>query len=74
MIRYLRMFRAFASTEFQFEMEYRANMYLSIFEMFLVIGTSIGAVLVMFGHTTTAPPMPRLRCMWRNRMPSRWCC
>lgn len=53
MIRYLRMFRAFASTEFQFEMEYRGNMFLSIFEMFLVIGTSIGAVLIMFGHTTT---------------------
>jgi ABC-2 type transport system permease protein len=47
------MFRAFAATEFQFEMEYRANMYLSVFEMFLVIGTSIGAVLIMFGHTTT---------------------
>lgn len=53
MIRYLRMFRAFASSEFQFEMEYRGNFYLSIFEMFLVIGTSIGAVLIMFGHTTT---------------------
>ncbi len=53
MIRYLRMFRAFAATEFQFEMEYRGNFYLSIFEMFLVIGTSIGAVLIMFGHTTT---------------------
>jgi len=52
-IRYLRMFRAFASTEFQFEMEYRGNFYLSIFEMLLVIGTSIGAVLIMFGHTTT---------------------
>jgi ABC-2 type transport system permease protein len=53
MIRNLRMFRAFASTEFQFEMEYRGNFYLGIFEMFLVIGTSIGAVLIMFGHTTT---------------------
>jgi ABC-2 type transport system permease protein len=53
MIRYLRMFRAFASSEFQFEMEYRGNFYLSIFEMFLVIGTSIAAVLVMFQHTTT---------------------
>jgi len=52
-IRYLRMFRAFASTEFQFEMEYRGNFYLGILEMFLVIGTSIAAVLVMFGHTTT---------------------
>src|SRR6185503_6872017 len=53
LMRYLRMFRAFASTEFQFEMEYRGNFYLSILEMFLVIGTSIAAVLVMFGHTTT---------------------
>jgi ABC-2 type transport system permease protein len=53
MIRYLRMFRAFASSEFQFEMEYRGNFYLSIVEMFLVIGTSIAAVLVMFQHTTT---------------------
>jgi ABC-2 type transport system permease protein len=52
-MRYLRMFRAFASTEFQFEMEYRGNFYLSILEMFLVIGTSIAAVLVMFEHTTT---------------------
>ena len=53
MVRYLRMFRAFAASEFQFEMEYRGNFYLSIFEMFLVIGTSIGAVLIMFAHTTT---------------------
>lgn len=53
MVRYLRMFRSFASSEFQFEMEYRGNFYLSIFEMFLVIGTSIGAMLIMFGHTTT---------------------
>jgi ABC-2 type transport system permease protein len=52
-MRYLRMFGAFASSEFQFEMEYRGNFYLGIFEMFLVIGTSIGAVLIMFGHTTT---------------------
>jgi ABC-2 type transport system permease protein len=52
-MRFLRMFRAFASTEFQFEMEYRGNFYLSILEMFLVIGTSIAAVLVMFEHTTT---------------------
>src|SRR6185503_3867763 len=53
LMRYLRMFRAFASSEFQFEMEYRGNFYLSIIEMFLVIGTSIAAVLVMFQHTTT---------------------
>jgi ABC-2 type transport system permease protein len=53
MLHYLRMFRSFASSEFQFEMEYRGNFYLSIIEMFLVIGTSIAAVLVMFQHTTT---------------------
>lgn len=53
MLRYLRIFRSFAATELQFEMEYRGNLYLSVFEMFLVIGTSIGAVLIMFGHTTT---------------------
>jgi ABC-2 type transport system permease protein len=52
-LHYLRMFRSFASSEFQFEMEYRGNFYLSIFEMFLVIGTSIAAVLIMFSHTTT---------------------
>src|SRR5207244_12884019 len=51
-VHYLRMFRAFAASEFPFEREYRGNFYLSIFEMFLVIGTSIGAVLIMFGHTT----------------------
>ena len=53
MLRYVRMFRAFALTELQFEMEYRGNFYLSILEMFLVIGTSIAAVLVIFQHTTT---------------------
>ncbi|HEX9270327.1 MAG TPA: ABC-2 family transporter protein [Candidatus Limnocylindria bacterium] len=53
MRRYLRMFAAFASTEFQFEMEYRVNFLLVLVEMILVVGTSVGAVLVMFGHTNT---------------------
>ncbi|HET7700711.1 MAG TPA: ABC-2 family transporter protein [Candidatus Limnocylindria bacterium] len=53
MRRYWRMFRAFASTEFQFEMEYRLNFLFTLLEMLLVVGTSVGAVLVMFAHTTT---------------------
>ncbi|MGH2451108.1 MAG: ABC transporter permease [Candidatus Limnocylindria bacterium] len=53
MIRYLRMFRAFATTEFQFEMEYRVNFVLVLFEMVLVVGTSVAAVLIMFTHTDT---------------------
>ena len=53
MVRYWRMFRAFASTEFQFEMEYRLNFLFTLIEMLLVVGTSVGAVLVMFSHTTT---------------------
>jgi len=50
-MRYLRMFRMFALTEFQFEAEYRLNFLLVLLEMTLVVGTSVGAVLIMFGHT-----------------------
>lgn len=53
MLRYLRVFRLFALTEFQFEAEYRWNFLLVFFEIALVIGTSVAAVLVMFAHTTT---------------------
>lgn len=53
MVRYWRMFRAFASTEFQFEMEYRVNFLLTLIEVVLVVGTSVGAVFIMFSHTTT---------------------
>ena len=49
--RYLRIFRSFLSTEFQFEMEYRTNFFMGIFEMLLVVGTSLAAVLVIFSHT-----------------------
>ena len=51
--RYLRIFRSFVSTEFQFELEYRTNFFMGIFEMLLVVGTSLGAVLVIFSHTGT---------------------
>lgn len=53
MRRYFRIFRAFVSTEFQFEMEYRTNFLMSIFEMLLVVGTSLAAVLVIFTHTSS---------------------
>jgi ABC-2 type transport system permease protein len=53
MLRHLRMFRLFALTEFQFEAEYRWNFLLVLFEITLVVGTSVAAVLVMFAHTTT---------------------
>ena len=49
--RYFRIFRSFLSTEFQFEMEYRTNFFMGIFEMLLVVGTSLAAVLVIFSHT-----------------------
>ncbi len=49
--RYLRIFRSFLSTEFQFELEYRTNFFMGIFEMLLVVGTSLAAVLVIFSHT-----------------------
>lgn len=52
MVRYLRMFRLFALSEFQTEAQYRWNFLLVLFEMVLVIGTSIAAVLIMFGRTT----------------------
>ncbi len=52
MIRYLRMFRMFALSELQFELEYRLNFIFVLLEMVLVVGTSVGAVLIMFAHTT----------------------
>jgi ABC-2 type transport system permease protein len=47
------MFRMFALTELQFEMEYRLNFLFILVEMCLVVGTSVAAVLVMFTHTDT---------------------
>jgi len=51
--RYARMFRMFALTELQFEMEYRLNFLFILVEMCVVVGTSVAAVLVMFSHTET---------------------
>jgi ABC-2 type transport system permease protein len=49
-IRYYRVFRTFLGAEVQNELAYRMNAVLGIFEMLLVIGTSLGAVLVLFAH------------------------
>jgi ABC-2 type transport system permease protein len=51
MIRYLRLFAAFARTEFQREIEYRANLAMEIAQMLIVISSSVGAVLVLFSYT-----------------------
>ena len=51
MIRYARIVRTFVGAELQNELAYRLNFFLGVFEMVLVIGTSIGAVLVLFTQT-----------------------
>ena len=48
MTRYLRIIRTFMAAEAKNEMAYRVNLVLGIVEMVLVIGTSLGAVLVLF--------------------------
>jgi ABC-2 type transport system permease protein len=50
-IRYVRIVRTFVGAEMQNELAYRLNFILGILEMVLVIGTSIGAVLVLFTQT-----------------------
>lgn len=51
MLRSLRLFRLFARTELQYEMEYRANLAVEIVQMVVIISTSIGAVLLLFAYT-----------------------
>lgn len=51
MIRYLRIIRTFMAAELKNEMAYRLNLVLGILEMLLVIGTSLGAVLVLYSRT-----------------------
>lgn len=51
MRRYVRIYGAFASTDLQFAMEYRFNLLLGVIESALIVVTSVGAVLVLFGHT-----------------------
>ena len=41
------------AAELKNEMAYRLNLLLGVFEMLLVMGTSIGAVLVLFTHTSS---------------------
>lgn len=53
MRRYLRIIGTFIAAEAKNEMAYRANLALGVVEMVLVIGTSLGAVLVLFTHTTS---------------------
>ena len=53
MIRYGRIARTFLVAEVKNELAYRLNFFLGILEMFLVIGTSIGAVLVLFTQTSS---------------------
>jgi ABC-2 type transport system permease protein len=53
MMRYGRIMRTFLGAEVKTELAYRLNFILGIFEMVLVIGTSIGAVLVLFTQTTS---------------------
>ena len=53
MTRYLRIIRTFMAAELKNEIAYRVNMLLGIVEMFLVIGTSLGAVLVLYTHTSS---------------------
>ena len=53
MRRYLRIIRTFMAAELKNEMAYRLNLVLGIVEMLLVIGTSLGAVLVLYSHTSS---------------------
>ena len=53
MIRYAAILRTFVVAEVKNELAYRLNFFLGIFEMVLVIGTSLGAVLVLFSQTTS---------------------
>jgi ABC-2 type transport system permease protein len=48
---YLRLFALFAQTEFQREIEYRANLAMEVAQMVMFIATSVGAVLVLFTYT-----------------------
>ena len=53
MIRYLSIIRTFMAAELKNEFAYRLNLVLGVVELLLVVGTSLGAVLVLFTHTTS---------------------
>jgi ABC-2 type transport system permease protein len=52
MRRYMIIFGLFVQTEVQRELEYRANLLMEVLQMLMVIGSSVGAVLVLFSYTT----------------------
>ena len=51
MLRYLRLLRLFFRTELQYELEYRTNLILDMVQSVVIMGTSLGAVLVLFSYT-----------------------
>lgn len=52
MRRYLIILGLFIRTEVQRELEYRANLLMEVVQMLLVVGSSVGAVLVLFSYTS----------------------
>jgi ABC-2 type transport system permease protein len=53
MLRYLRIIGVFARAEAQFELQYRLNFVFGVLQVAIVIGTSLGAVLVLYSYTDT---------------------
>src|SRR5205823_5256165 len=51
MRRYLRIAAMFLRTEVQYAMAYRANFAFGIVRLLIVVGTSIGAALILFQYT-----------------------
>lgn len=52
MVRYVRLLWIFLRTEMQYELEYRTNLVLDIMQSLVIMGTSVGAVFVLFSYTT----------------------
>jgi ABC-2 type transport system permease protein len=52
-MRYLRLIGIFFRTELQFELAYRVNFVAELFSTFMIVTTSVAAVLVLFAYTPT---------------------
>jgi len=50
-VRYARIAAIFLRTEIQYAMAYRANFTFGIVRLFIVVGTSVGAALILFQYT-----------------------
>lgn len=50
-MRYLRLLRAFAVAELKYELTYRLRLLGDVFQMAMVVATSVGAVLILFTYT-----------------------